>query len=211
MLFQGITKVNPLLIGFFIGGMLVVYWFMAGRKIKTLEFRVVVLGLASTAFMVVLSQNIDPNNPLIFITMILIGVPFMIFSGWYNIRTIKRKTRQLKNLVDNVINASSEMTINVANVATELAASVSEVNATSEEISSDTQKIAYESQDVVISTDYIHEIFLIITSIFPPDLITVFFDSSANFRTSSATTAKPRPFTPALPASILAFSASKLV
>ena len=145
--------------------MSIAYWLISGRKIKSLEFRVVILGLASTTFMVIISQNIDPNNPLIFISMILIGVPFMVFSGWYNIRTIKNKTMQLKNLVDNVIKASSEMTINVANVATELAASASEVNATSEEISLSAQKIAYESQDVMVSTDDIQEIMQIIRDV----------------------------------------------
>jgi len=165
MFYQGLTKVNPLLIVGFLSCLLVAYWFMTGRKIKSLEFRVVVLGLASTAFMVVLSQNIDPNNPIIFIIMIAIGVPFMLFSGWYNIRTIKSKTNQLKNLVDNVIRASSDMTINVANVATELAASASEVNASSEEISSAAQRVAYESQDVVVSTDDIQEIMQIIKTV----------------------------------------------
>ena len=40
---------------------------------------------------------------------------------------------------------------------------------------------------------------------------TAVLDSSASFRTSSATTANPRPVSPARPASILALSASKLI
>jgi hypothetical protein len=47
MLYQGIAEVNPLLYDIFFVVLIVVYWFMTGRKIKSLEFRVVVLGLLS--------------------------------------------------------------------------------------------------------------------------------------------------------------------
>jgi hypothetical protein len=54
-------------------------------------------------------------------------------------------------------------------------------------------------------------IFSIISEILAFDSLTDVFDSSASFLTSSATTAKPLPCSPALPASMLAFNASKLV
>jgi methyl-accepting chemotaxis protein len=89
----------------------------------------------------------------------------MIFSGWYTSKTIKSKTNQLKNLVDNVIRVSSEMSVNVANVATELAASATEVNASAEEISATTQNIAFESQEMMASTGNIQDVMQIIKNI----------------------------------------------
>ena len=54
-------------------------------------------------------------------------------------------------------------------------------------------------------------ILYIISFILIPEVLTADFDASANLRTSSATTANPLPYSPALPASILAFRANKLV
>ena len=64
-----------------------------------------------------------------------------------------------------MLKSSSETSITVANIATEMAASVSEVNAASEEISSTTQGIASDSQDVVRSSNEIQSIMELITNI----------------------------------------------
>jgi methyl-accepting chemotaxis protein len=64
-----------------------------------------------------------------------------------------------------VINKSSESSIQVANIATELAAGASEVNAATEEIAATTQGVAEESQRIIKSSNEIQEIISLITSI----------------------------------------------
>ena len=75
---------------------------------------------------------------------------------------------KLVNTMDNmdaVLKAGTEASINVANIATELAASASEVNAAAEEIASTTQEIANDSQIVMKSSSEIQRIMEIITNI----------------------------------------------
>jgi methyl-accepting chemotaxis protein len=165
LLYQGFAAINPLTYLIFFSIISILYWFLAGRKVKSLGFRVAMLGLISTACMIILVQTIDPSNMLYYIFANGIGVSFMIFSGWYSIKTITKKNNQLKNLVDNVIKDSSAMSVNVANVATELAASASEVNATAEEISATTQQVSFESQDMLASTGNVQEVMQIIKNI----------------------------------------------
>jgi methyl-accepting chemotaxis protein len=63
-----------------------------------------------------------------------------------NITRTSKKIEESKSTLEKVINASSETSVNVANIATELAASSNEVNATSEQVSSTTLTIAQRSQ-----------------------------------------------------------------
>ena len=69
------------------------------------------------------------------------------------------------DVMEKVLNAGTEASINVANIATELAASASEVNAAAEEIASTTQEIAQDSQKVLKSSGDIKNIMNLITSI----------------------------------------------
>ena len=75
---------------------------------------------------------------------------------------------KLKDTMDNiagVLKAGTEASVNVANIATELAASASEVNAAAEEVASTSQEISRDSQSVLASTDDIRKIMHLITSI----------------------------------------------
>ncbi len=65
----------------------------------------------------------------------------------------------------NILQASSNASVDVSNIATELAASAAEVNASAEEISSTTQGIASSSQIVMKSSNEIQVIMNIITNI----------------------------------------------
>ena len=69
------------------------------------------------------------------------------------------------DVMEKVLNAGTEAAINVANIATELAASASEVNAAAEEIASTTQEIAQDSQNVLKSSGDIKNIMNLIKSI----------------------------------------------
>ena len=86
--------------------MIFIYWLIAHRKIKSLEFRVMLIGLATTVFMILMFSYIDRSIQSLFILFIIMGISLMVFNGWYISKTIRSKTRQLKNLVDNVIKAS---------------------------------------------------------------------------------------------------------
>ena len=65
----------------------------------------------------------------------------------------------------NVITTASEASINVANIATELAASASEVNASSEEIASTVQEINQETLTVRASTNDLRKVMTLIKNI----------------------------------------------
>ncbi len=78
---------------------------------------------------------------------------------------IEYKLKETMSNIEDVLKAGTEASVNVANIATELAASASEVNAAAEEVSSTSQEISRESRDVLGSTDDIRRIMHLITSI----------------------------------------------
>ena len=76
-------------------------------------------------------------------------------------KKLEKNTENMKGMIDAASNAS----INVANIANELAASASEVNAASEEIATSTQDMTMETQDVIQATNDISTVMGIITNI----------------------------------------------
>lgn len=74
---------------------------------------------------------------------------------------LDKSNKEMKGLID----AASNTSINVANIANELAASASEVNAASEEIATSTQNMTLETQDVITATNDIRNVMGIITNI----------------------------------------------
>ncbi len=78
---------------------------------------------------------------------------------------IEYKLKDTMENIEGVLKAGTEASINVANIATELAASASEVNAAAEEVASTSQEISRDSQNVLSSTDDIRKIMHLITSI----------------------------------------------
>jgi len=78
--------------------------------------------------------------------------------------TVRRITKFTNNM-QNVLKVGTDASINVSNIATELAASASEVNAGSEEISSTIIEIVGTTQGVVKSSNKINNIMSIITNI----------------------------------------------
>ncbi len=78
---------------------------------------------------------------------------------------LDQKITQSSIILNKVIEKASDASINVSNIATELAASAAEVNASSEEISSTVQEINYETQTVVTSTDDLLKVMELIRNI----------------------------------------------
>jgi len=90
-----------------------------------------------------------------------IGISVAIILILYMNRIVRTKFQQLEKM----INTSSESSINVANIAVELAASASEVNAASEEISSATQAVSSITQRVMVSSSEMVNILNFLTNI----------------------------------------------
>ena len=90
-----------------------------------------------------------------------IGISVAIILTLYMNKIIRTYTQQLEE----VIKASSENSINVSNIAMELAASASEVNAASEEIASSSMEMTRTTEDVMRSSTNIINIMDIITNL----------------------------------------------
>jgi methyl-accepting chemotaxis protein len=97
------------------------------------------------------------------ITLIALGA--CVVLGILIARPTVRSITGVTNNMERVLKAGSEASINVANMATELAASASEVNAASEEIASTTQEVADDSQNIMLSSNEIKRVMDIIVSI----------------------------------------------
>jgi predicted nucleic acid-binding Zn-ribbon protein len=108
------------------------------------------LGLFSLIAAVLDSVGVDTTQLSLFLSVI--QQSFILSSGFVALIEMRildssKKIEKSKNTLEKIINASSETSINVANIATELAASANEVNATSEQVSSTTQTIAHRTQN----------------------------------------------------------------
>ena len=93
----------------------------------------------------------------------LISVSILLGTGIASFTEIQLKSSEQKIL--KLMNIASSASINVSNIATELAASAGEVNASSEEISSTTQQVAVDSQVIMNSSTEIQKIMNIITKV----------------------------------------------
>jgi hypothetical protein len=93
---------------------------------------------------------------------LFIGVVALFFAV---IPFLEQKLEKSTNDMKGVIDAASNASINVANIANELAASASEVNVASEEIASSTLEMTINTQDVMRSTNEINSVMSIITNI----------------------------------------------
>ena len=148
-------------------GVFTFFLFFFKKKYKldkqSLAFRVIlymVISVSSVLLLAIITIGYL-NNELIILIFIIPAIVFVFYVLHYTIKVIQRQENTIKNL----LKSSSETSITVANIATEMAASVSEVNAASEEISSTTQGIASDSQDVVRSSNEIQSIMELITNI----------------------------------------------
>ena len=98
------------------------------------------------------------------------GESFGLFTGvvvlfFAIIPFLEQKMEKTSIDMVSIIDTASNASINVANIANELAASASEVNAASEEIASSTQSMTLETQGVMRATNDIRNVMGIITNI----------------------------------------------
>ena len=78
------------------------------------------------------------------------GVLFLVYSARYTAKTIagqRQSIQKQSEQLNKVLNASSESTVDISNIATELAASTNEVNSSAEEISATTMEVAIRAQN----------------------------------------------------------------
>ena len=120
---------------------LIVFYYILGKNHKTVEFMVA----AGFLFVVNVSSAVQTfylstmnGNMVIGLLMIpiLVVMPFVVL--YY----LVKKVRNNRITLNNTITKSTEASINIANMATELSASASEVNASAEEIASTTQEVS---------------------------------------------------------------------
>ena len=95
---------------------------------------------------------------------------FMIFCAtvgffWIVVPIMEVGLENSNTKMRNIIEVASSASINVANMATELAASASEVNASSEEIATTTQIMGRDAQEVTASTAQLNNVMQVIKSI----------------------------------------------
>ena len=95
---------------------------------------------------------------------------FMIFCAvtgiyWIILPLVELRLENSNKKMAQVLDTALVTSVNVANIANELAASSSEVNAASEEISTSAQDMTTKNQRVLKSTEDLHKIMEVITSI----------------------------------------------
>jgi len=78
---------------------------------------------------------------------------------------VEVKLEESNNKMRNIISAASNASINASNMATELAASAHEVNASSEEIASTTAEVSRESQEIATYTAELNKVMQLIKNI----------------------------------------------
>jgi len=125
-------------------------------NMSALGFFFVVFSTLLTSYEIAGSEPISAGATLIAVSL-LMGTGIAAFT--------EMKLESSKQKIQKLLNIASTTSINVANIATELAASAGEVNASSEEIASTTQQVAIDSQVVMNSSTEIGKIMNVITKI----------------------------------------------
>lgn len=102
------------------------------------------------------------NNELA--AILIIGIPGFVYAMYAVYRVVKTIINQ-DNTIKSMLDSSSRISINVSNMATELAANASEVNSAAEEISLSTKEVSNEGQEIVKNSQEILQIVSLITNI----------------------------------------------
>ncbi|MFX1363983.1 MAG: hypothetical protein ACFE9Y_03570, partial [Promethearchaeota archaeon] len=133
-------------------GLTLFFYYRLGKNIHSIEFKVGVMMVSAmmiVALLVTSQTLIFESAWLTYIFVVGIALSIILYFINKTVMNLKNTNDKLNKNVMNLKNTqdqlnklltdSSKMSIQVANIATELAASASEVNVASEEISSTTQ------------------------------------------------------------------------
>lgn len=129
------------------------------KNIKTIEFKVAILMSFLPVFIaeiVFIHTWWFQSSILSAIVLYPIGILVAAYVLYYAIKILRDRNEEIKRKtvsMEMIINTSSESSLNVANIATELAASASEVNSASEEISATTIEVNAMAQVQVTNLD----------------------------------------------------------
>ncbi|NHI91644.1 MAG: hypothetical protein EAX96_04005 [Candidatus Lokiarchaeota archaeon] len=141
------TEFMIVLLSVTLGIMALGFLFYLERDFKSIEFRVACLIILIVEIFVtitIISAHFDFSFTVASF-LIPLGLGSTVYGIYYTVKFIKKNRLKLQN----IINSSQKVSINVANMATELAASASEVNASAEEIASTTQEVSIGTQGQV--------------------------------------------------------------
>ena len=140
------------------------FYIRTGRDRSSLQFKISVIIISTIVFIAVIAVLQAGTFKNSWITMVIvypIGVLVTILLINYALKIISTAKESLTE----VIKKSSESSIHIANIATELAAGASEVNAATEEIALTTQGVAEESRRIMQSSNEIQDIINLITNV----------------------------------------------
>jgi len=140
------------------------YYFRTGKNRKSIQFKISVIMISTIVFIAIIACLQAGTFENLWLTMFIFypaGIIVTIFLINYGIRIISDS----QNKLTEVIKKSSENSVHVANVATELAAGAGEVNAATEEIASTTLGLVDESQKMMNSSREIQSVIGLITNI----------------------------------------------
>ncbi|MFX0024288.1 MAG: methyl-accepting chemotaxis protein [Candidatus Hermodarchaeota archaeon] len=141
-----------------------IYYFKLGKNRRNILFKISIIMVSTIVFIAVIACLQSATFDNLWITNMIVypaGIIVTILMVNYALKIITASKTDLTK----VIKKSSESSIQVANIATELAASASEVNAATEEIAITTQGVAQQSQLMMQSSSEIKHIINLITNV----------------------------------------------
>jgi methyl-accepting chemotaxis protein len=94
-----------------------------------------------------------------------IAIPGLIIYVTLIVRLVLKTILKRDETIKNMLEVSTELSINLSNISTELAASASEVNSSSEEIASTVLGISQETNEAVIHTNEFRKVMTLIKNI----------------------------------------------
>ncbi|NHI91652.1 MAG: hypothetical protein EAX96_04045 [Candidatus Lokiarchaeota archaeon] len=138
-----------ILVPIFICLIIVALLFMTRTKsIYSLKFKVIVLTCISFVVLVFDAVIVTGTFQNMLGAMLIgypIGIITIMIITYYTVKIIDKQ----QSSIESQLNASTEASVNISNISSELAANASEVNASAEEISATTQEISVGTQTQV--------------------------------------------------------------